>query len=683
MRSGWDTAHAARLAGALESCVYASRLLGADARLVLHGGGNTSVKATVRDITGALVATLHVKGSGADLATIDSAGFTALRMERLLELARLPRMTDREMARELLAARLDPAAPAPSVEALLHAAIPAEFVLHSHADAVLAVTDTREPERHLREVFEDRAILVSYVMPGFDLARRCVEELERQSGPGSEAMVLIRHGLFTFGASAREAYERHVAAVDACERHLAASGGSRRAGGDRAAHETRALGMSVGADQHVGPDGQIQSDERVQPDMLALARLRAEVSRVAGAPMILCCRNDALARAFLDRPDLSSVATRGPITPDHIIRTKRVPLLGGDVERYAADYREYFARRAPHARTPVTMLDPAPRVILHRELGVIAVGRRAGDAAIVQDLYEHTMEVIEQAEQLDAYCPIGERDAFDMEYWELEQAKLARAGAPAPFAGDVALVTGAASGIGRAIARELLARGAAVIGLDVSPEVSALHDGADYVGVEVDVTDAQQLTNALSEGVRRFGGVDVVAVAAGVFGPSAPLAEHDSATWRAVLGVNVDAVAALLGLVHPLLALAPRGGRVVLIGSKNVAAPGPGLSAYSASKAALTQLARVAALEWASDGVRVNVVHPDAVFDTGLWSPELIAERAARYGVTPEAYRRRNLLGVEIRSADVAAVAIDLLSDSFRAVTGAQIPIDGGNERVI
>ena len=247
----------------------------------------------------------------------------------------------------------------------------------------------------------------------------------------------------------------------------------------------------------------------------------------------------------------------------------------------------------------------------------------------------------------------------------------------------MALVTGAASGIGRACALALRARGAAVIGLDLNPAVAGVVESADFLGVAADVSDPDAVAAAVRAGVERFGGVDIVVAAAGMFGASRPIAELDRTAWRRTMAVNLDATADLFALAHPLLALAPRGGRVVVVASKNVPAPGPGAAAYSASKAALTQLARVAALEWAGDGIRVNTIHPDAVFDTGLWTPDLLAERAARYGLTVEEYKRRNLLRTEVTSARVGDLVATLCGDAFAATTGAQVPVDGGNERVI
>ncbi|MFD7660623.1 bifunctional aldolase/short-chain dehydrogenase [Actinosynnema sp. NPDC059797] len=628
----------------LDACVHASRLLGREPSLVLHGGGNTSVKAVVTDLTGREVDVLHVKGSGWDLADIERAGFAPLRLDRLRELLTVPDLPDGRMMNELRCALLDASAPDPSVETLLHALLPHPVVLHTHADAVITLTNLREPLA--AEVFGDRVVVVPYVMPGFALARTCAELFAERADERTIGVVLMNHGLFTFGEDAEQAYTRHVELVRAAEERLARH---------RPARATASLPRA---------------------DPRDLAALRREISATAGHPMIVTRHTDPATAAFVARPDLADVATRGPATPDHVIRTKRVPLVGRDVEGYAAEYRRYFER---HARRGLTMLDPAPRVVLDPELGMLTAGRRAKDADIARDIYAHTIDVIEHAEELGGYRALPPGDLFEMEYWELEQAKLRLAGPPAEFTGEVALVTGAASGIGRACADALRARGACVIGLDLTPTESR----TDHLGLRVDVTDAAAVEDAIARGVERFGGLDVVVASAGVFPGNTPIADLDADSWRRTMAVNADATAMLFRAVHPFLRLAPRGGRVVVIASKNAPAPGPGAAAYSASKAAVTQLARVAALEWASDGIRVNAVHPDAVFDTGLWTEEVLAQRAAHYGIGVEAYKRRNLLGAEVTSAAVGRLVAELCSDTFACTTGAQVPVDGGNDRVV
>lgn len=324
-----------------------------------------------------------------------------------------------------------------------------------------------------------------------------------------------------------------------------------------------------------------------------------------------------------------------------------------------------------------------PRIVLDDELGMLSFGRTAKEARIAEDIYSHTLDTIELAQGQGGYVALPAGDIFDLEYWVLEQLKLQRAGKPRPLEGQVAVVTGAASGIGRACAEELMAAGAAVAGWDVAPGTAEIFADAAWLGLTVDVTDEEQVRQALARTVERFGGVDIVVVSAGIFPRSQDIADLTADQWRKTMAVNVDAVATLFSAVHPLLRLAPAGGRVAVVASKNVPAPGKGAAAYSTSKAALTQLCRVAALEWAQDGIRVNVVHPDAVFDTGLWTPELLASRAEHYGMSVEDYKRRNLLRTEVTSADVARGVRALVDDTFARTTGAQIAIDGGSERTV
>jgi NAD(P)-dependent dehydrogenase (short-subunit alcohol dehydrogenase family) len=329
------------------------------------------------------------------------------------------------------------------------------------------------------------------------------------------------------------------------------------------------------------------------------------------------------------------------------------------------------------------MVDPAPRIVIDPELGILAVARTAREILIAEEIYRHTIDIIQRAEALGGYRALPAQELFDVEYWDLEQAKLTRAGRPPLFAGRIGLVTGAASGIGRACVTSLIARGAAVVAVDRDEHIAELFNGPEVLPITADVTDLVAMEAALEQGVRAFGGLDMLILNAGIFGASRPIARLDDQEWERVLRVNLDANLALMRMAHPLLTLAPRGASVVVIGSKNVPAPGPGAAAYSASKAALTQLARVAALEWGADNIRVNVLHPNAVFDTGLWTEEILASRAASYGLSVEGYKTNNILRVEVHSRDVAEIAAELCGPLFAKTTGAQIPIDGGNERVI
>ncbi len=657
MQSLWNYEEAARYPGALGQRVYTSRLLGRDVSLVLHGGGNTSVKIREHNILGEEEEILYVKGSGWDLATIEAAGFAPVRMARLLGLAQLDTLTDAEMANELKSNMTDAGAPAPSVEAILHAILPHTYVDHTHADALIAVTNTPGGLERVREIYGDTLVAVPYVMPGFKLARRAAELFPAEAGPQTRGMVLMQHGLFSFGATARESYESMIEMVRRAEEYLAR-------------HQA----------WHV-PSPSVALVP--MPERSEIAALRHAVSSAAGAPLILATHRDEQCLGFAQREDLARLALQGPATPDHVIRTKRLPLIGRDIAAYVADYTAYFAAHAPSAGRPLEMLDPAPRVILDPALGMCALGRTAKDAAIVEDIYRHTIEIVERATALGGWQALPAQDIFEVEYWDLEQAKLRMRGKPPLFAGEVALVTGAASGIGKACVEALLAAGAAVVALDLNPAIVEQYLRPDVLGLCCDVGDEGALAAALDAAVAAFGGLDMLILNAGIFPASRRIEALALEEWDRVMRVNLDANLALLRLAHPLLKLAPRGGRVDIIGSKNVPAPGPGAAAYSASKAALTQLARVAALEWGADGIRVNVVHPNAVFDTGIWTDEVLQARAAQYGLSVEEYKTNNVLRVAVRSSDVAELAVQLCGPLFSRTTGAQIPVDGGNERVI
>ncbi len=640
----------------VEGLVSVSRRIGRDPRLVLHGGGNSSLKVELPDVTGRDVPLLLVKGSGNDMAVIGRDGFTPLRLDRLRDLLGvLDALDDATLTNELRCASVDATAPDPSVECLVHALVPHACVLHSHADAVLTLTHAPRGGALVREVYGDRVVVVDYAQPGPALAAACAAAWREQAHEATEGIVVLDHGIFAVGATPEEALERHAALIAAADAVI-----------DAAPPRSRL----------VVPPG-----DAVDP--VEVAALRHRLSAAASHPLVVHRAADDDVRAFVADPDLVAAAQNGVLTPDHAIWTRRVPMVGTDCDAYAEAYRAYVAENAARHGRSVEVADAAPRIVLDQRLGLVAAGRTAGEASAAEAIYRHTMDVIRDAARLGGYQPLAAEHVFDLEVWPLQQAKLARSLPSGPLAGRVAVVTGAASGIGRACAAQLLAQGAAVVGWDLAPAVATTFDGPAWLGLQVDVTDADAVTAAIAAGVDAFGGLDILVVAAGIFPSAAPLGEMTQETWRRVMAVNLDAVALLYGLAHPLLALAPGGGSVVLIASKNVPAPGPGAAAYSSSKAAVTQLSRVAALEWAGEGIRVNMVHPDAVFDTGLWTPELLAARAAHYGLTVDDYKRRNLLHTEVTSADVARLVAAMAGDTFAKTTGAQVPIDGGNERVV
>lgn len=636
--------------------VYSSRLIGREPTLVLHGGGNTSVKTRLVDDAGDLVEVLCVKGSGWDLADIEPAGLPALRLASLQTLRRLTALSDEAMVNAQRTRLLDASAPNPSVETLLHAFLPAKFIDHSHADAILAIVDQREAERLCREVFGDRLALVPYVMPGFALAKLAAEVAE--ANPGVEGLLLIQHGLFTWGDTARESYERHVDAVERAEAWLA----TRRAARTRSwpSQPDRAFGSFA-------------------------ARLRGALAGGADSPRryFLHLRQSPAIRHAVDDPTLADWSQRGPITPDHVIRTKPVPLvldpdadLAAQVECFAADYRRYVeAQTAARPGRRITPLDADPRVILVPGLGLIGVGGSAKAAAIAADLYEHTLAVIRDAEAVDRYRALPESDLFDMEYWSLEQAKLG-GHKPRALEGHIVYVTGAARGIGAATARAFAQAGASLFLVDrVATELEPLAKSLGAAWQALDVTDERAVERSLAACVERYGGLDGVVSNAGV-APQAPIGECPPALLHESFAVNLFAHQWVAAHALTILRAQGIGGYLLFNASKAAFNPGPEFGPYAIPKAALVALTKQYALEGGAIGVRANAVNADRV-RTHLLSLDAVEQRAKARGLELDDYFRSNLLAREVAADEVAAAFVFLAT--ARSTTGCVVTVDGGN----
>jgi rhamnose utilization protein RhaD (predicted bifunctional aldolase and dehydrogenase)/NAD(P)-dependent dehydrogenase (short-subunit alcohol dehydrogenase family) len=639
----------------LDQRAYTSRLIGRERGLVLHGGGNTSVKTEVTNIFGDTEEIVYVSGSGMNLETIDRAGFTPVRLDALRRMAELEELSDADMIRLMRSSTADPGAPDPSVEAILHAIIPFKYVDHTHADAVVTITNTDMGMERIGQIYGDRMFIVPYVMPGFLLAKEIYNMTRDIDWQQVEGMILLNHGVITFGNDATTSYVRMIQIVTVAEDYL----------------EKRA---SVEAPDNVGP----------KEDLVELARLRRVVSEARGRAVI--ARVDAGPEPvhFSSMLNVAELSGRGPLTPDHVMWTKRIPMIvdstpGESVAKFVGEYREYFDRNTDGT---LTCLDPAPRWALWPEHGMVAFGQDWKEASIISEIASHTINAVLRGEGLGGWRPLPEEDVFDVEYWVLQQAKLTRLGVPAPMAGKIVVVTGGASGIGRACVEVMNENGAAVVALDMDPDVTEMFDAEDVWGLVCDITEEEAVGRSVDSAVRRFGGIDVLVSNAGVFPADETIAEMRTETWSRSIDVNLTGHQRVLRACIPFLehGVDPA---VVVIGSKNVPAPGLGAGAYSVAKAGLTQLARVAALELGAKGIRVNVLHPDHVFDTGIWSEEVLIGRARHYGMSVEDYKTRNLLKVEIVSRDVAELACVLAGPAFSKTTGAQVPIDGGNDRVI
>jgi rhamnulose-1-phosphate aldolase/alcohol dehydrogenase len=700
MESRWTDAGANQAIERWRSCgedlalrLYTSRLIGADPDLVLHGGGNTSLESVRPDLLGEPQEVLFVKGSGAPLDAVEPRDLPGLRLTGLRRLRALPALADEEMANQLRIHLLDASSPNPSVETLLHAFLPHRYVDHSHADAVLALTNQPGGAEIARAVLGERVAVLPWIMPGFPLALAVSDAVAAR--PGVEGAVLLGHGLFTFAETARESYERHVELVDLCEQALARRA---RAGARRATPPSRARGDADSPESRVC---------RAAP---ILRGLLAEASADEDRPwrrVILCWRGGEDVLAFLAGEEAARLAAEGPLTPDHVIRTKPRPLFVPDpawsddarlatqlaeaVAAYRRDYDAYFDENVRAKGVVRRRLDSAPRVVLLPGAGALCFGRTRRDAAIAADITEHTLRAKRLAEAGGRYQGLAASALFDMEYWSLEQAKLGKA-AEVALAGHVVLVTGGAGAVGLGIAEACAAAGAHLVLVDLdgtrareaAARIESAHGTGSAVGLPGDVTDEASLRAAFDAACVAFGGVDVVVPNAGVAWV-APIEELDLASARRVADVNYLGVLATVREAARVFRRQGTGGHVVVNASKNVLAPGADFGAYSASKAAAAQIAKIAAIELAPLGVRVNIVHADAIFEeagvaSGLWQA-VGPERARRRGLAPEDlpehYRQRSLLKTRVRARHVGAAVVFFASQQT-PTTGASLPVDGG-----
>ena len=645
-----------------DQLVYQSRLVGAEEALVLWGGGNNSLKSRGTDLMGRPIDVMSIKSSGSDMKTIVPKQFPAVRLDYIEPLrSRANEMNDQEMVDYLTRCLIDPAGARPSIETLLHAFLPAPAVLHTHADAILALTNTRGREKTVRDCFGDAVITVPYRRPGFRLSRDVAEAFAAH--PDAAGLVLMNHGLITWGTSAREAYERHIALVSRAEEYV---------------------GRTLQSERSISRTG--------ESDLRSFApRLRGALGAYQSVILEFDDSDDVL--RFLARDDARRISAIGPATPDHLLYTKRFPLfldagddieaaLGQHVRRYTDHYRAHQSEFA--------MLDPHPRVVLVPGLGMWTAGKDARAARIVHDIYRHTMRIIEGAEDAGGYETLNDEDAFHAEYWPLELYKLTLLPKEKELAGKVAIITGAASGIGRACAERFAEEGAHVVVTDVDLQLAETVAKAIVeknglrraIALPLDVASEENVERAFAETIRSYGGVDIVVSNAGIssFGSLDILPVAD---WDRSFAVNARGHFLVARAAMQCMKQQKRGGSIVFNASKNVTAPGKEFGAYSVSKAAEAQLCRIVALEGGEFGIRANMLNPDAIFGgSRFWSDEMRAMRANAYGIDanalPDFYKNRTLLKTEVTADDVAEGALFLAGPRSAKTTGAMLPVDGG-----
>jgi len=689
MKNRYDEKEAQAFVGAYPQCppelalrVYTSRLLGVEVDLVLHGGGNTSVKALITNLVGEEQEILYIKGSGWDLGVIAPQGFPGLDLAYLRKLRQVGDLSDAEMVNQFRTHLLDAASPNPSIETLVHAFLPHRFIDHTHADAIVTLTNREDAKKLLREALGEKIAILPFIMPGLPLARAMAELYE--SRPGIDGIILKNHGIFTFGDEAKTAYDRMIDYVSRAETYLAKRGAG--------------ITPSSAVDPGV-----------VQPSVV-LPILRGALSFFEESgrrrTMQLDVRQNEDILAALARPDAKDLFVNGVLTPDHVIRTKNYPLwleVGGLDEdetlaavrkalaQYQEEYDQYFATQVAAKKVARTKLDSMPRVILVPGLGLVAAGFSSKDAGIAADIAEHTIVAKLRGASLGRYHELGQDAIFDMEYWALEQAKLGKT-KPKPLEGRTALVTGGGGAIAMGIGRKLLEAGARVFMTDINQErlETVCHNLADTFGSRLvspllmDVTSEESVRLGLEQLVMDCGGLDILVPNAGI-AHVAKLADLSEAAFRQVMDVNCLGVFQVIKGAIPILRRQGTGGSIVINSSKNVFAPGAAFGAYSASKAGAHQLGKVAALELAEFGVRVNMINADAIFDdagvsSGLWDvvgPERMRSRNLDPEGLKDYYRQRNLLKVTVH-ADHVGNAVVFFASEQTPTTGATLPVDGG-----
>ncbi len=644
---------------ALALRVYSSRLIGSDPDLVMHGGGNTSLKVERANLFGETERVLHVKGSGWDLDTILAPGLPGVRLEPLLRLRTLERLSDEEMVNVQRQNLLDAAAPNPSVETLLHAFLPHRVVDHTHATAFLVLANLPDAEAVARRIFGKRLGIVPYIMPGFALAKAAAEVYE--ADPSVEGLLLLKHGHFAWGETARESYDRIVAHTNEAAAHL-------------------------GLDGPTFAPGAARLPFRRETDAGTLAALRGAYAARGAPARVFDLRNGDAVLSFLERPDIEDLATRGTASPDHVIRIKGGPLvlraaddagaIRAKFEAFAAAYAARFERQNARVGGGKVMLCPLPDLVWIEGTGLVGVGRTAGAAAVAADLGEQNMRVAASGEDHGGFRPIGEDDLFEMEYWSLEQAKLGKARA-APLAGRVVMITGAAGAIGRATARAFAAEGAEILLVD--RDAGALAAARDMLGrgasLALDVTGPGAAEAAVAEAVRRFGGLDIVVSNAGAAVQGA-LAELPEETLRASFELNFFAHERFARAAVACFRAQGGGGQILFNLSKQAVNPGRDFGAYGLPKAASFFLMRQLALEHGREGIRVNGVNADRI-RSGLLTEEMIRARAGARGTDAAGYMAGNLLGREVEAHHVAAAFLALAR--AERTTAHVMTVDGGN----
>ncbi|MBK0382885.1 bifunctional aldolase/short-chain dehydrogenase [Pedobacter sp. SD-b] len=685
----WDDAEAAKLAGdEVALLIYRSNMLGADLRLTNYGGGNTSCKAMAKDpLTGKETEIMWIKGSGGDIGTLKKSGLAALYVDRLRSLKNVYRGIDHEdeMVELFNHCIYDLASKAPSIDTPLHGFLPFKHIDHLHPDAAIAIAAAKDGEKITQELFNGAIGWVPWQKPGFDLGLQLKECLDKN--PGIKGIMLGSHGLFTWGDTAYESYVNTLEVVEKCAEYL---------------------------EQNYGKKGPVFGGQKIQSLIKAERHKKAaELAPIlrgfcsSERSMIGHFTDDDRVLEYINSNDLERLAPMGTSCPDHFLRTKISPLvldlakdedlsdvsaikakLAPAFEAYRKMYADYY-NTCKHDNSP-SIRDANPVIIIYPGVGMFSFSKDKQTARVAAEFYTNAINVMKGSEAVSEYTSLPRQEAFNIEYWLLEEAKLQRMPKPKALSGRVAMITGSAGGIGKAIARKFVEEGACVILNDMNAERLAEAGeefkkdfGKDsYATATMDVTDQNQIEEAMNIAAVSFGGVDIIVNNAGL-SISKTIEDHAQKDWDLLYDVLVKGQFLVTQAATNVMKKQDIGGDIINIVSKNALVSGPNNAGYGSAKAAQLHLSRLNAAELGAAGIRVNVVNPDAVIsDSNIWAGGWAEGRAKAYGITvaelPAYYAKRTLLNKIILPVDIANACFAFTGGLLSKSTGNMLNVDGG-----